>query len=239
LILNKKNKGDKKMETVIAKFYIFKYRFEGFFKKMRLDNITYHTRFKRTKTYNYKALGKEIYKKLKSNDDLNVIEFKQMIIAIEYMSYVYDLKDANFLKESIYNMIFDCYSLTCDEKPKKGSNSYFWSNSDHEFTILNKKHLKLSEIAFLTKQKCYKALDNGYMDLISMCDLKAPLVWLRDEKINKKALSRFNVDAKVKRELLEEFEHHIVRKNEYSDNKCENVEDYLSCFFVYDVQRFA
>ncbi|AJI58117.1 hypothetical protein LA02_2030 (plasmid) [Francisella philomiragia] len=227
------------MEKVLELTDSVKYRFDNFFKKISLDNIMYRLRFKRITKYDYKATGKEIYKKLKSNGDLNVLEFKQMIIAIEYMSYVYDIKEANFLKESIYNMIFDCYLLTCDEKLKKGSNSYYWSNSDHEFTISNKKDLKLSEIALLTKQKCYKTLDNGYMDLVSMYYLKAPLVWLRDEKINKKALSRFNVDEKVKHDLLEEFKHHIVRKNKYSDYKCESVEDYLSGFFVYDVQRFS
>jgi len=227
------------MEKVLELADSVKYRFDDFFKKISLENIMYKTRFKRTAKYDYKATGKEIYKKLKSNDDLNVLEFKQMVTAIEHMSYVYDIKEANFLKESIYNMIFDCYLLTCDERLKKGSNSYFWSNSYHEFTILNKKNLKLSEIALLTKQKCYKTLDNGYMDLVSMYCLKAPLVWLRDEKINKKALSRFNVDEKVKHDLLEEFKHHIVRKNKYSDYKCESVEDYLSGFFVYDVQRFS
>jgi hypothetical protein len=162
-----------------------------------------------------------------------------MIIAIEHMSYVYDIKDANFLKESIYNMIFDCYALTCEEKDKNNASGYCWSNSDHEFTISNSKDLKLSEIALMTKQKYYKTLDNGYMNIISMCCLKSPLVWLRDDRINKNALSRFNIDKKVKSDLLEEFENHIIRLKEYSSNPHSNVKDYLSGFFVYEVQRFA
>lgn len=227
------------MEKVLELTDSIKYRFDDFFKKISLENIMYRLRFKRTTKYDYKATGKEIYKKLKSNGDLNILEFRQMVIAIEHMSYVYDVKEANFLKESIYNMIFDCYSLTCDESLKKGVSSYCWSNSDKEFTISNKKDLKLSEIALLTKQKYYKTLDNGYMDLISSYCLRSPLVWLRDDRINKKALSRFNVDEKVKHDLLEEFEHHIARTNNYSDYKYESVEDYLSGFFVYDVQRFS
>ena len=43
----------------------------------------------------------------------------------------------------------------------------------------------------------------------------------------------------IKRDLLEEFGHHIGRKNKYCDYKCDNVEDYLSSYFVYDVQRFS
>jgi hypothetical protein len=197
-----------------------------------IDKLVRNIRFKSMRGYDLKEVGSSIYTKLYNDEAFNLLEFKQLSLAFQKVTLVED----RFLTPAIFDMIFDCYILSCESKAKV-SNNYFYSKSETEIRF-SEKNMTLKKIAEKTKSKYQNRIVDGYIDAGEWA-VRGPLVWFRDEYITKEALQRFNEDRLVRKDLLKVFDKYLERKKEY-DRGCtvKTLKDHVSGFYVRDIQRF-
>jgi len=189
-------------------------------------------RFKRIRDYNVDQVGSSVYAKLYNNEAFNLLEFKQLFLAFQKVTFV----ERRFLTPAIFDMIFDCYILSCESKPKI-DNHYFYDKSDTDIKF-SEKNMTLKKIAEKTKAKYQNQIIDGYINAGEWL-VRGPLVWFRDEIITKEALNRFNEDRLVRNDLLKVFDKYLERKKEYNNiGLIENLKEHLSSVFLSDIQRF-
>jgi hypothetical protein len=195
--------------------------------------------------YNSKELGLSIAKKLESNANFNMLEFKQLMHAYYdiIMMSSHEVCDGDgqlYLTRSIFSLIYDCYILSCTENDKSGieRNNYFYEKSDDEFTCDKKS--TLIEIAKKTKMKYINDISktNGYINH-SEFYLRAPLVWLMEQFVTDESLDRFNSDFVARAEIINEIKKYINKfnKNNLEIDKCLSVADHCSKFIVSELGR--